>query len=523
VAPAITGNKNFTAIPVNDGPTATNLSGGDTYTEDTPLDLTDIVISDVDSVNVTARLTLLDASAGSLTTATSGAVNSTFAGGVWTASGALADVNVLLAAVRFSPATNFNSAIYIAISVDDGVAAPLTGGLDIDGIAVGDTPQVTSIMTDPGTQSGLIFMNRNGDDGPEVTHFKITAISNGSLFQADGITSINDNDFLTVAQGAAGVRFTPASTINGSFSVEASEDGTTVAAQSGVAVSLITINLPTPPTIITPVDPVTPAVDLPAALVVELEELEESEVQEEADSIVDITPGIPLEVSSPVVVESAFVAAEAAPATEEETDEEEDDDDDEVSIMSAGGGGETGTALVAGGAGATTAADFKFDLVLKQAESNSMTLQQINQIESSIRAIENEVISHDLKMEMNKVLDLLYKKRSILETQMLKNSLDSLREETTSEARLEKTVIGSAIAATTSLSAGYVIWLIRSGVLLSSLLSSMPAWQLADPLAVLAGRRDDSGEDADDSLEGIIKSGEQKTEMERPKKDDQQL
>ncbi len=54
----------MTAVAVNDAPMATNLSAGETYTEDTALDLTDIVVSDVDSANVTVTLTLSDSSAG---------------------------------------------------------------------------------------------------------------------------------------------------------------------------------------------------------------------------------------------------------------------------------------------------------------------------------------------------------------------------------------------------------------------------------------------------------------------------
>ena len=92
--------------PVNDPPTATNLSAGESYTEDTPLNLIDIVVSDVDSATVTVTLTLSNVSAGSLSTATSGAVTSTYnAGtGVWTAAGPIADVNTLLAGVTFVPA-----------------------------------------------------------------------------------------------------------------------------------------------------------------------------------------------------------------------------------------------------------------------------------------------------------------------------------------------------------------------------------------------------------------------------------
>ena len=149
VAPAITGSKAMTGTPVNDAPTATNLSAAEGYTEDTPLNLTDIVISDVDSASVTATLTLSDIAAGSLSTATSGAVTSTYnAGtGAWTASGALADVNTLLAGVTFNPAANFNASFNITTSVSDGVAAPITGSKAFTGTAVNDAPQASNLNT----------------------------------------------------------------------------------------------------------------------------------------------------------------------------------------------------------------------------------------------------------------------------------------------------------------------------------------------------------------------------------------
>jgi hypothetical protein len=36
------------------------------------------------------------------------------------------------------------------------------------------------------------------------------------------------------------------------------------------------------------------------------------------------------------------------------------------------------------------------------------------------------------------------------------------------------------------MSVGYVVWLFRGGLLLGSLLSSLPAWHVIDPLPVLA-------------------------------------
>ena len=133
----------ITVTPVNDAPTATNLSAAETYVEDTTLNLVNIVASDVDSATVTATLTLSNTAAGSLTTATSGAVTSTYVPGtgVWTASGAIADVNTLLAGVSFVPAPNFNANFTIATSVSDG-ALSVTGSKAVTGTPVNDAPSV---------------------------------------------------------------------------------------------------------------------------------------------------------------------------------------------------------------------------------------------------------------------------------------------------------------------------------------------------------------------------------------------
>jgi len=46
--------------------------------------------------------------------------------------------------------------------------------------------------------------------------------------------------------------------------------------------------------------------------------------------------------------------------------------------------------------------------------------------------------------------------------------------------------IASTLAATGGLSIGYVVWLVRGGVLVSSMVSALPAWQMVDPLPVVA-------------------------------------
>ena len=97
---------------------------------------------------------------------------------------------------------------------------------------------------------------------------------------------------------------------------------------------------------------------------------------------------------------------------------------------------------------------------------------------------------------------------------LVRNSLDVIQEEINAEIMLGRTVLGSAIAASIGLSAGYVIWLLKGGSLLASVLSSLPAWQLADPLAILSSKKGDGviDDDDDESLETIIDDGTKRVE-----------
>jgi hypothetical protein len=58
----------------------------------------------------------------------------------------------------------------------------------------------------------------------------------------------------------------------------------------------------------------------------------------------------------------------------------------------------------------------------------------------------------------------------------------------------------AAAAVGLSFSVGYVVWLVRGGILLSSLLSSLPAWRMLDPLPVLARVGDDEDDEDVDTV-----------------------
>jgi hypothetical protein len=94
---------------------------------------------------------------------------------------------------------------------------------------------------------------------------------------------------------------------------------------------------------------------------------------------------------------------------------------------------------------------------------------------------------------------------SVIDVSSFVQGLNKLREEIQAETYFEKFVVGSTLTATTGFSIGYVLWLVRGEVLLTSLLASLPAWRLVDPLPVLSllKKREDEDQD-DDSIEAAV-------------------
>ena len=107
-------------------------------------------------------------------------------------------------------------------------------------------PSVTNATTTDNTRttSGLVI-TRNAADTAFVTNFQITNITGGTLYLNDGVTQVTDNEFITVAQGAAGLKFTPTtnSLTSGSFTVQESTNATTTGLGGPTATATIAVNL----------------------------------------------------------------------------------------------------------------------------------------------------------------------------------------------------------------------------------------------------------------------------------------
>jgi len=185
-------------------PTATNLNTAETYTQDTPVDLTDIVVTDPDAGDtITVTLALSDAAAGSLSTGTSGSVASTFVDGVWTASGPLNNVNALLAGVIFTPASGYHGNFNINTSVSDGVFSDLAGTKPMTGVAAPEPEPEPETKTEleqepkPEPMSEPLILNATVPPVPQHPFVRATPSPEPEIILAPTLTAIPEVIILT--------------------------------------------------------------------------------------------------------------------------------------------------------------------------------------------------------------------------------------------------------------------------------------------------------------------------------------
>ena len=94
-------------------------------------------------------------------------------------------------------------------------------------------------------------------------------------------------------------------------------------------------------------------------------------------------------------------------------------------------------------------------------------------------------------------------------------SLDEAREAAENTEEANQNVKGGSLTITAGLSIGYIIYLVRSGIIMSSVLSALPAWRLVDPLPVL-GQFDSMGDEDDESIEDIVRASAENEDIAEP-------
>ena len=93
------------------------------------------------------------------------------------------------------------------------------------------------------SSSGLVI-DRNAVDSSEVGFFKITNITNGKLYLANGTTEVVNGDFLAYVDANAGLKFTPNAGYfgSGTFNVQASLSSSDTGLGGAVKTATIAVN-----------------------------------------------------------------------------------------------------------------------------------------------------------------------------------------------------------------------------------------------------------------------------------------
>ena len=582
----------ITITPVSDAPTATNLTSTSAYNEgDASVAITDIVVSDADTgETITATLTLVDTGTGSLS-ANDGATY-TAGTGVWTITDTVANVNLALANLVFTPTVNNDVDTTIDVSIDDGDednSGPLTGTITLD-VTPANVEQVLSINTGATVLEGSsgniltagMLATTDADHTAAQLVYTLSGVpANGTLYLSGVALGVSDsftqedidNDRVTYDHDGS------ETVVDGfAFSVD---DGVGATTSASFAITVTPVN--DVPTISLINTTTTISEDVDTSLAIKVADIV---IADDAMGVNDLSlsgadaamfeilggnvlylkagvlldavsnpnldvtvavddtavGGVPDDTAFQTISVTAAVALTPPPTTtvvDDPTDSGDPvapDPDTPVEMIEPTVEPEAEPVEAAPEAAAppVTVVDVQAPVspthsfaaartpyLIKAAGqftrvlATNPTVKAIVERQLNKSSLLRETASADKgQQQVDHQADLRHQMAARAYLNMV-NSLDDVKKEMAGEIAFNKTVMGSAIAVSTGLSVGYVVWLIRGGMLLSSLLSSIPAWQILDPLPVLVGRRGEDDLDDDESLASII---DRKPEAKEPKK-----
>ncbi|MEQ9638704.1 MAG: Ig-like domain-containing protein, partial [Alphaproteobacteria bacterium] len=479
----LTGTITLDVTPVNDAPSATNLTSTSNYTEGAAsVAITDIVVSDIDTGDVvTATLTLADTAAGSLT-ANDGA--SYDAGtGVWTITADTATVNTALANLAFLPAANNDQDTTIAVNIDDGDedgSGPLTGTITLNVTPVNDAPSATNLTSISGYAKGA-----------------------ASVAIADIVVSDIDSDemiiaMLTLADPSAG-----ALSANDGASYDASTGVWTITG-SVTAVNTALANLVFLPAVGNEGD---------TTLSVSIDDGDEDGSGKMTGTIsLNVQPADTPVAAAPNVEQPTAPAAEAGTEEQDEPESDEADANDEGDANDEADANEETEGTVDDVLPTTvdaTPAPVPAVLLppasvfLLEVDLPELTAATVEASESDRREPEGARAVQPA-VKISTALSLFGELPAPSSSNAFLRDLNDMREQLALENSDIGRIVVGGLGVSAGLSVGYLAWLVRSGVLLSSMLSTLPAWRFVDPLPVLSGVQGSADDEDTETLQSMV-------------------
>ena len=147
------------------------------------------------------------------------------------------------------------------------------------------------------------------------------------------------------------------------------------------------------------------------------------------------------------------------------------------------------------------------DLASLIAPLEKITLEEIALLQNTISPLSSKVETSQLSVDINNRLDFEFDAgfdyANSSEFREMAVEFERQREQLEETQVQTKALIGSSFTLSSGFSVGYLLWLIRGGTLMGSVLSSLPAWRMVDPLPVLGALGDDAFED-EESLETMV-------------------
>ncbi|MGB2221027.1 MAG: cadherin-like domain-containing protein [Neptunomonas phycophila] len=221
-------------------------------------------------------------------------------------------------------------------------------------------------------------------------------------------------------------------------------------------------------------------------------------VTEQTEELTELvmSPAAPVEASETSAAKTEITATESADSNDEVSEEQSSNqagaDVQDPSLVSSNEGGRS----------SAVAAQLLTDEIEVVGQ---VALSELANAKINILAVEvgkQIALSNQLQQSWAQLSDPMM----LMKSEGLMQSLDTMNNQVAEQLALDKMVVGGGIAVSSGLSIGYVTWLLRSGVLLSSVLSSLPAWRFIDPLPVLSGLGATDADAGDNSsLEDLVK------------------